>query len=280
MRRAAQEAETMSNMMKDASIPNETKSAFQQRNADFTRLLTSGAAGAGAFTSSASSSALCRPASHCHPAIRRSVPLPPRWAQPPPHRSRNAVGPQRGLEVDEDGNKRRTRPELRDPNAPKHPASAHILYQNGLRVEFREEHRELTYRELLKGIPKTWQNLDPVETQRYQAIVDKGRAVYTVQKKAYDMAHGGSNAASPITTTTSIVPPPTTTLRVPSANHHHSSLMAPLNGGGMTPTSSHSRHSSEEEESEEEESEDNQRRVHTQHAHGITARHYHHTQEE
>ncbi|KAG9049833.1 hypothetical protein FS837_009016 [Tulasnella sp. UAMH 9824] len=197
----------------------------------------------------------------------------PASAAPFKERSRASEGPGRGL--DEAGKKRR-----RKPNAPKRPASAYILYQNGLRAKFREEHPELSYRELLLEIAKTWQNLDPVEKQRYQDIVDKGKAVSTVEKKAYDMAHGGSNAASPTTTTTSIVPPSTTTLRVPSANHHHPSLMAPLNGGGMTPTSSHSRHSSEEEESEEEESEDDQRRVHPQHAHGVPARHYHHAQEE
>ncbi|KAG9024194.1 hypothetical protein FS837_005449 [Tulasnella sp. UAMH 9824] len=168
----------------------------------------------------------------------------------------------------------------RDPNAPKRPASAYILHQNEVRAKFRGEHLELSYRKLLPEIAKTWQNLDPVEKQRYQDIVDKGKAVYIVKEKAYDMTYGGSNAASPTTTTTSIVVQPTTTLRVPSASHHHPYLMASLNGGGMTPTSSHSRHSSEEEESKEEESEDDQRRVHPQLAHGVPARHCRHAQEE
>ncbi|KAG9039158.1 hypothetical protein FS837_001057, partial [Tulasnella sp. UAMH 9824] len=130
-------------------------------------------------------------------------------------------------------------------------ASAYILHQNEVRAKFRGEHLGLSYRKLLPEIAaKTWQNLDPVEKQRCQDIVDKGKAVYIVKEKAYDMTYGGSNAASPTTTTT---------LRVPSTSHHHPYLVASLNGGGMTPISSHSRHSSEEEESKEEESEDDQR---------------------
>ncbi|KAG8953638.1 hypothetical protein FRC04_001842 [Tulasnella sp. 424] len=310
MRRAAQEAETMANLMADPSIPNETKTAFQQRNQEFARLLTTAAAS----SSSTSSSVLPLPApststahhQHHHHALGTATtssngaspssdgsptlgPVPSAIgaasAAPSKKRSRASEGPGAASLVDDDGKKKRKKREPRDPNAPKRPASAYILYQNEVRAKFREEHPELSYRELLPEIAKAWQNLDPVEKQRYQDIVDKGKAVYTVQKKAYDMAHGGSNAASPTTTTASIVPPPTTTLRVPSANAHHPSLMAPLNGG-MTPTSSHSHQSSEDEESEDEESEDDQRAApiphhahhhHQAHAHahvGGAARHY------
>ncbi|KAG8918253.1 hypothetical protein FRC01_001961, partial [Tulasnella sp. 417] len=203
MRRAAHEAETMANMMRDPSIPNETKAAFQQRNADFARILSSGGAG-GASTSSASSSVMPLPpvpphfAHHAAASSNGAMTSPSSEGSPTlgpapsavaassaaqsKKRGRASEGP--GAGIDEDGKKRRKKREPRDPNAPKRPASAYILYQNEVRAKFREEHPELSYRELLPEIAKAWQNLDPVEKQRYQDIVDKGKAVYTVQKKA------------------------------------------------------------------------------------------------
>ncbi|KAG8983428.1 hypothetical protein FRB90_006042 [Tulasnella sp. 427] len=278
MRRAAQEAETMANLMSDPSIPNEAKTAFQQRNADFARLLTSTSTHAVPSSSlppppSTTTAAYAPPATtmtgSTSPSSEGSPTLGPAGSAvpaPSKKRSRASEGP---ALIDEDGKKKRKKREPKDPNAPKRPASAYILYQNEVRAKFREEHPQLSYRELLPEIAKAWQNLDPVEKQRYQDIVDKGKAVYTVQKKAYDMAHGG--VGSPTTTAPSIVPPPTTTLRVPSASAHHPSLMAPLNGGGMTPSSSHSHQSSEDEDDDDEDE------VHP-HSHAHAHSHYHHQQ--
>jgi transcriptional regulator HMO1 len=66
------------------------------------------------------------------------------------------------LEVGENGlplKKKRER-KLKDPNAPKGPASAYILFQNDIRAAYKKEHPEMTNKELLRLIGDQWKALE------------------------------------------------------------------------------------------------------------------------
>lgn len=64
-----------------------------------------------------------------------------------------------------DGKKRRSTKEkkVKDPNAPKRPASAYLEYQNSCRESFRQQYPDDTYAEVLKKIGQSWQNLSDAE---------------------------------------------------------------------------------------------------------------------
>ncbi len=49
----------------------------------------------------------------------------------------------------------------KDPNAPKRPASAYILFQNDVRKEVVEKNPGMQYRDVLGEISKEWATLDP-----------------------------------------------------------------------------------------------------------------------
>lgn len=52
----------------------------------------------------------------------------------------------------------------RDPNMPKKPASAYLLFQNDIRATIKEQHPELKNAMLLQEISKSWQSI-PEETK-------------------------------------------------------------------------------------------------------------------
>lgn len=75
-----------------------------------------------------------------------------------PSRKRKLVA----LEIGEDGlpKKKKRERKLKDPNAPKGPASAYILFQNDIRAAYKKEHPEMTNKELLRLIGDQWKGLD------------------------------------------------------------------------------------------------------------------------
>ena len=52
----------------------------------------------------------------------------------------------------------------RDPNAPKRPPSAYLLFQNEIREEMRQRYKDLTYSEVLGKVSEAWKSL--TEEQR------------------------------------------------------------------------------------------------------------------
>ncbi|KAG9039004.1 hypothetical protein FS837_001146 [Tulasnella sp. UAMH 9824] len=270
MHRAAPEAETAADIMRNASTPNETKGLSNSRTQTllcrrswrihlFHVLIRSPAADVDVVpppfvhtaTTASPNRAVTSPSSEGSPTLgpappaRRTV----QETQPRVRGTRCWAGRGRQEKAKE---ARAERPERAQAPPPQ------------LRTKFREERPKLSYRELLPNIAKAWQNLDPGEKQRYQDIVDRGKAVYTVQKKAYDMIHGGFPNHDHLD-------------RSPTNYHSPHAFREPPPPFAV---GSLERRRSEEEESEKEESEDDQRRVHPQHAHGVPARHYHHAQDE
>lgn len=70
--------------------------------------------------------------------------------------------------TEEDGKKKRgpaKEKKVKDPNAPKRPASAYIEYQNAVRDDFRERHNELPYSDVLKKIGESWASMTDEQKQ-------------------------------------------------------------------------------------------------------------------
>lgn len=59
---------------------------------------------------------------------------------------------------------RKERKANRDPNAPKRPPSAYLLFQNEIREDMRQQYKDLTYSEVLGKISESWKSL--TEDQR------------------------------------------------------------------------------------------------------------------
>ena len=109
---------------------------------------------------------------------------------------------------DVDASKKRKRTiKPKDPNAPKRPASSYILFQNEVRKELKERHPGLSNADLLAMISEEWKSMSDerkqasrvlsissstlvltyyVELQTYNQAVEKAKAQYSEDKKAYD----------------------------------------------------------------------------------------------
>ncbi|KAF9242940.1 high mobility group box domain-containing protein [Melanogaster broomeanus] len=65
----------------------------------------------------------------------------------------------------DDGKKKKRERKPKDPNAPKAPPSAYILFQNEIRSVVREQHPDVQYKELMGIISKQWNALDQEQKQ-------------------------------------------------------------------------------------------------------------------
>ncbi|GAA6046621.1 hypothetical protein JCM3770_006244 [Rhodotorula araucariae] len=99
-----------------------------------------------------------------------------------------------------DGKKRRRGPnkekKVKDPNAPKRPASAYLEYQNSVREEYRQQFPDMSYSEVLKKIGSTWQQMSDAEKKPWQDLTAEKKTVYLAKKDEYEKT-GGSPGASP-----------------------------------------------------------------------------------
>ncbi|CEQ38893.1 SPOSA6832_00359 [Sporobolomyces salmonicolor] len=93
-----------------------------------------------------------------------------------------------------EGKKRKRGPnkekKVKDPNAPKRPASAYIEYQNSVRDEYRRKYPDLPYAEVLKKIGLVWQAMSDEQKKPWNDITDGKRVVYAEEKKNYESVHG------------------------------------------------------------------------------------------
>lgn len=64
----------------------------------------------------------------------------------------------------------------RDPNAPKRPPSAYLLFQNEIREDMRQQFKDLSYSDVLGKISEAWKNL--TDEQRKVSICGYSTARY------------------------------------------------------------------------------------------------------
>lgn len=101
-----------------------------------------------------------------------------------------------------DGKKRKRGPNKdkkpKDPNAPKRPPSAYLLYQNEVRKDIREQHPDMTYPQVLQEISKMWTGLSELEKKPYLDATSLAKGDYEKVKQEYEKEHpqGGVPAAA------------------------------------------------------------------------------------
>ncbi|KAG1811220.1 uncharacterized protein BJ212DRAFT_1375704 [Suillus subaureus] len=101
-----------------------------------------------------------------------------------PSRKRKLVA----LEIGEDGlpRKRKREKRAKDPNAPKGPASAYILFQNDIRSAYKKEHPDMSNKELLRLIGDQWKTLSEDKKDFYRDQHGRAKKKHEVDLAAYN----------------------------------------------------------------------------------------------
>lgn len=93
---------------------------------------------------------------------------------------------------------------VKDPNAPKRPATSYIMFQNDIRDELRQKHPGIPYKELLGKVSEAWAVLGEDQKKAYQGVADSNMAKYNravIDYKGTLNGHaaavGGSAAPTP-----------------------------------------------------------------------------------
>ncbi|KDE09608.1 hypothetical protein MVLG_00015 [Microbotryum lychnidis-dioicae p1A1 Lamole] len=85
---------------------------------------------------------------------------------------------------------------VKDPNAPKRPASAYIEFQNSVREKFRTAAPEATYQEILRQISGIWQAMPDAEKKHWNDITAEKTLEYEEAKKHYKPVEGAEAVAA------------------------------------------------------------------------------------
>ncbi|WVQ81915.1 hypothetical protein IAT38_004042 [Cryptococcus sp. DSM 104549] len=82
---------------------------------------------------------------------------------------------------------------VKDPNAPKRPPSAYILYQNEVREDIRNNNAGMPYKEVLGIVASKWKELSEDQKKIYEDAYQSALASFRAEEAAY--AKKGSLAA-------------------------------------------------------------------------------------
>lgn len=77
----------------------------------------------------------------------------------------------------------------RDPNAPKRPASAYILFQNAVRQEMRAANPTADYKELARQIGDRWKSLDEEAKKPWSEAGKQAMSSWNIQNREYKSLH-------------------------------------------------------------------------------------------
>jgi hypothetical protein len=88
------------------------------------------------------------------------------------------------LTKDEKRALRKERKLNRDPNAPKRPPSAYLLFQNEIREDMRQQFKDLAYSEVLGKISEAWKNLTEEQRKVYQDRTVENMAKWNLEKRS------------------------------------------------------------------------------------------------
>eukprot|EP00658_Telonema_sp_P-2_P065060 TRINITY_DN54402_c0_g1_i1.p1 TRINITY_DN54402_c0_g1~~TRINITY_DN54402_c0_g1_i1.p1 ORF type:complete len:272 (-),score=107.64 TRINITY_DN54402_c0_g1_i1:383-1198(-) len=87
-------------------------------------------------------------------------------------------------QASDDGPKKMKRPK-KDPNAPKKPMSAYLLYCNAHRDTFAKQHASFSFGEVTSALAVEWKNVSEKEKASFQEEAQKQRDRYIKDKEAY-----------------------------------------------------------------------------------------------
>ncbi|KAG2357534.1 high mobility group box domain-containing protein, partial [Suillus spraguei] len=82
--------------------------------------------------------------------------------------------------------KRKREKKTKDPNAPKGPASAYILFQNDIRSAYKKEHPDMSNKELLRLIGDQWKALSEDKKDFYRDQHGTAKKKHEVDLAAYN----------------------------------------------------------------------------------------------
>ncbi|KAG1753274.1 high mobility group box domain-containing protein, partial [Suillus lakei] len=82
--------------------------------------------------------------------------------------------------------KRKREKRIKDPNAPKGPASAYILFQNDIRSAYKKEHPDMSNKELLRLIGDQWKTLAEDKKDFYRDQHGRAKKKHEVDLAAYN----------------------------------------------------------------------------------------------
>ncbi|CAE7204448.1 unnamed protein product [Rhizoctonia solani] len=87
---------------------------------------------------------------------------------------------------------------VKDPNAPKRPATSYIMFQNDIRDELRQKHPNLPYKELLGKVSEAWGKLGEDQKKAYQNVADSNMAKYNRAVVDYKGSLNGHGAVATV----------------------------------------------------------------------------------
>ncbi|KIJ70621.1 hypothetical protein HYDPIDRAFT_35982 [Hydnomerulius pinastri MD-312] len=108
-------------------------------------------------------------------------------ATPAPSRKRKLAAAD--LAADDGGRKKKREKKAKDPNAPKAPPSAYIMFQNEIRNAVREQHPGVQYKELMGLIAKQWNSLSSEKKQPYFDRVTTAKQTHEVDLAKYNASN-------------------------------------------------------------------------------------------
>ncbi|KAK8854870.1 hypothetical protein IAR55_003609 [Kwoniella newhampshirensis] len=74
---------------------------------------------------------------------------------------------------------------IRDPNAPKRPPSAYILFQNEIRDDIRNSNPGMAYKDILGIISTKWKELSDAQKKVYEELYQNAHKNYQAEEQAY-----------------------------------------------------------------------------------------------
>ncbi|EPQ25642.1 uncharacterized protein PFL1_06779 [Pseudozyma flocculosa PF-1] len=81
---------------------------------------------------------------------------------------------------------KRREKKAKDPEAPKRPPSAYLLFQNEVRQEVRKKHAGLSYPEVLGKVSEAWKALTDEQRKIYQDKTVENMAAWSAMKKEHE----------------------------------------------------------------------------------------------
>ena len=88
------------------------------------------------------------------------------------------------------------RKKVKDPNAPSRPRSAWIYYYSANSKQFREDHSNLSQKEITTEMSKDWKKMSDKQKAKYNKLAEKDRERYATEKAAYEKKQANDNAGS------------------------------------------------------------------------------------
>jgi len=87
---------------------------------------------------------------------------------------------------DDGGGKKKAKRAKKDPNAPKGPMNAYMLFANSVRAQVREENPDLSMTEVSKEISQKYKSLDEDEMAKWKGKADEAKEDYKKKLAAYE----------------------------------------------------------------------------------------------